>query len=55
MTGPIQEKKERLRLLDKVIQNFGFEDKKTIFFAKVIENSNLSFEKVNFYYQKIMN
>lgn len=55
MTGSIQEKKERLRLLDKVIQNFGFENEKTIFFAKVVENSNLPLDKVNFYYQKIMN
>lgn len=46
---------DRLELLDKVIQNFGFENKKTIFFAKVVENFNLPFEKVLFYYQRIMN
>lgn len=51
----MQEKIERLKLLDKVIQNFGFENKKTIFFAKVVENFTLSFEKVLFYYQRIMN
>lgn len=32
---------DRLKLLDKVIQNFGFENKKTIFFAKVVENFTL--------------
>ena len=51
----MQEKIERLKLLDKVIQNFGFENNKTIFFAKIVENFTLSFEKVLFYYQRIMN
>lgn len=46
---------DRLELLDKVIQNFGFENKKTIFFAKVVENFTLSFEEVLSYYQRIMN
>lgn len=46
---------DRLKLLDKVIQNFGFENKKTIFFAKVVENFTLSFEEVLSYYQRIMN
>lgn len=46
---------DRLELLDKVIQNFGFENKKTIFFAKVVEDFTLSFEEVLSYYQRIMN
>lgn len=46
---------DRLELLDKIIQNFGFENKKTIFFAKVVENFTLSFEEVLSYYQRIMN